>query len=67
MLIDTQIPDVPGISDHSLMAGLANDDHPQYVLADGSRPMDELNIGDSDEYYVYLSGWDEPSARTYCG
>jgi len=46
MLIEIQIP---GFSDHSLMAGLSNDDHPQYVLANGSRSMDSLAVSGSIE------------------
>ena len=28
-----------GVTDHGALSGLADDDHPQYLLADGSRPM----------------------------
>ena len=34
--------------DHGALAGLADDDHPQYVLADGSRTMSTLTVGPGD-------------------
>jgi hypothetical protein len=56
MLIETQIPPVPGISDHGLMSGLGDDDHTQYLLADGSRIATELTIGAANDMYIYASG-----------
>jgi len=41
MLIETQLP---GIVNHADMNGLANDDHTQYVLADGSRAMESCYV-----------------------
>lgn len=63
MLIETQIPPVPGISDHGLMSGLGDDDHTQYLLVDGSRIVEELTIGGSGQLYIYPSGSD---VRFYC-
>ncbi len=35
-----------GITDHGLLAGLLDDDHPQYILADGTRSLaGNLNLG----------------------
>lgn len=34
----------PGISDHGGLSGLADDDHTQYVLADGTRAMANITV-----------------------
>ena len=44
MLIETQIP---GIVNHADMNGLGNDDHPQYLLADGTRAMQDCIVNDT--------------------
>lgn len=55
------------VSDHGSMTGLSDDDHPQYLLADGSRSISGSLIPDANEVYdlgsssyrfrdLYLSG-----------
>lgn len=44
-----------GVTDHGNLAGLTDDDHTQYVLADGSRTMDTLVVGNAtpgDDYAI---------------
>ncbi|MEW5767366.1 MAG: hypothetical protein AB1797_07025, partial [bacterium] len=37
-----------GVTDHGLLTGLGNDDHPQYLLTNGTRPMaGDLNMEDN--------------------
>ena len=37
-----------GISDHGALSGLSDDDHTQYLLADGTRPLsDEWDVGNN--------------------
>ncbi|ETT24115.1 hypothetical protein RR21198_0302 [Rhodococcus rhodochrous ATCC 21198] len=37
-----------GVADHGALAGLGNDDHPQYLLTDGSRPLSgDLSAGNN--------------------
>lgn len=48
----------PGVTDHGLLTGLADDDHAQYLLIDGSRHMSLALRSDasSDLIYVYKAG-----------
>jgi len=50
----------PGVTDHGLLTGLSDDDHDQYLLADGKRflrgsllpsPTDTINLGAVDQIY----------------
>lgn len=53
-----------GVSDHGALSGLADDDHPQYFLADGTRPI----AGDLTVTGVVPSGWTfSNSPRHYGG
>lgn len=53
-----------GVSDHGALSGLSDDDHPQYLLADGTRAVD----GDLTVTGVVPSYWTFPnSPRTYGG
>ena len=58
MLIETQVPPISPISDHGLMSGLGDDDHTQYLLANGSRNISELYVGSGMDCYLYTSGGD---------
>ena len=42
-------------SDHSLLGGLSDDDHTQYILADGTRPFTG-NISGSGDLFVHKAG-----------
>jgi len=44
MLIETQIPPITPIVDHGDLTGLGDNDHTQYVLADGSRAMQSCTV-----------------------
>lgn len=35
--VDDEISTISGVSDHGTLSGLLDDDHPQYILVDGSR------------------------------
>lgn len=63
-----------GTSDHGLLAGLADDDHPQYALADGTRgsfaaighlhPITDLSVTGTANATTYLRGdgtWATPA------
>lgn len=53
-----------GVTDHGALSGLADDDHPQYFLADGTRPID----GDLTVTGVVPSYWTfSNSPRSYGG
>jgi hypothetical protein len=42
----TVVVSVAGVSDHGGLSGLSDDDHPQYLLVNGSRAMsDDLDLG----------------------
>ena len=59
MLIETQIPPVV---DHGNLTGLIDDDHTQYLLADGTRAITELYIGAG---YLHLIYDDAGDVRLY--
>lgn len=58
MLIETQIPPVTPIVDHGALTGLGDDDHTQYLLANGTRNMTELYVGSGMDCYLYTSSGD---------
>ena len=43
-------PDAGGVTDHGALSGLADDDHTQYALADGTRGLFAAPLGPDDNY-----------------
>jgi hypothetical protein len=43
-----------GVSDHGQLTGLGDDDHPQYLFADGSRNAAKLIITDGANHYLQV-------------
>jgi hypothetical protein len=43
-----------GVSDHGQLTGLGDDDHPQYLFADGSRNAGKLIITDGEDHYLQV-------------
>ncbi len=49
---DEQIAANPGVTDHGALTGLTDDDHPQYLLADGSRHVTGELIVEGSGYFT---------------
>ena len=45
LYVDDAISENPGITDHSALENLSNDDHTQYILADGTREFNPPSTG----------------------
>lgn len=46
----------PSTIDHGGLAGLPDDDHAQYVLADGTRVMEKLTVGGANNIAIDVNG-----------
>lgn len=54
------------ITDHGGLTGLSDDDHPQYVLADGTRAMDMLTVnGTTQGIVVEITGFNAVDAGRF--
>ncbi len=59
-----QSPTGGGVTDHSALTGLGNDDHTQYALLDGTRPFDNSGLKIWDSITTYSLTFTNNSAQS---